>query len=170
MSDTDQFSIIQSKGTLDWVYPSLILASTAAAMDKEVQVFHTFYGLKAILKDTSDLKVSPVGNPAMKIHLPYGPEFLRSMDLNRYLPSFIWSMPGMTALATWGFKKQMLLQGQVPVEELRSLCIELGVRMSACQMSVDAMNFTEQDFIDEVEFLGAASYFAQTPDSQSLFI
>ena len=163
-------SIIQSKGTLDWAYPSLILASTAAAMDREVQMFYTFYGLQCLRKDTSYLKVSPLANPAMKIHAPIGPSWLRSVDWNQVLPQIVWALPGMTRLATWGFKQQMLAQGQVPYDELRELCMELGVQMSACQMSVDAMNLQETDLISGIEYVGAASYFAQTPQEQSLFI
>ena len=168
--NSGQLSIIHSKGTLDWAYPSFILASTAAAMDKEVGMFFTFYGLQAIRKDVSVLKVTPVANPAVKIQLPIGPSWLQQVDWNQKLPNILWSMPGMEALATWGFKKKMLLEGQVPIEELREVCLEMGVKMSACQMSVDAMNFTHNDFIENIEYIGAASYFAESPENQSLFI
>src|SRR3989440_10071688 len=58
--------IIASKGTLDWAYPPLILASAAAAAGMQAAVFFTFYGLNIIHKDfTRRVKVSPVGNPAM---------------------------------------------------------------------------------------------------------
>src|SRR5690606_19446272 len=60
-----KLALIASKGTLDWAYPPFILASTAAALDYEVQVFFTFYGLTLLKKDLADLKVSPLGNPAM---------------------------------------------------------------------------------------------------------
>jgi peroxiredoxin family protein len=76
----------------------------------------------------------------------------------------------MERLATWGFKKTMLQNGQVPLAELRELCLELGVQMTACQMSVEMMNFREDEFIDGIEFAGAASYFAVSPEQQALFI
>lgn len=165
-----QLSIIHTKGTLDWCYPTFVLASTAAAMDKEVELFFSFYGLQAVLKSTDNLKVSPLGNPGMVMHSPVGPEWFKSLDLNRILPGLVWSLPGMSALATWGFKKTLQQQGQVSIEELRSLCIELGVKMTVCQMTMEMMGYQESDFIDGVEFAGAATYFAQTPQSQSLFI
>ncbi len=165
-----QFSLIQTKGTLDWAYPAFILASTAAVMDKEVEMFFTFYGLKTILKDAQGLKVSPLGNPGMPVKSPVGPEWLKNIDWNQNLPGLVWTLPGAAMLATWGFKKQMLMQGQVPIEELRGLCMELGVKMTACQMTVDLMGYHQDAFIDGVDFAGAASYFAQTPENQSLLI
>lgn len=166
----DQFSLIQTKGSLDWAYPAFILASTAAAMDKQVELFFTFYGLKTILKETRGLKVSPLGNPGMVIKSPVGPQWFRQIDLNRNLPGLVWTLPGASMLATWGFKKQMMMQGQVPIEELRSLCLELGVKMTACQMTVDLMGYQTDEFIEGVAFAGAASYFSLTPDNQSLLI
>lgn len=165
-----QLSIIHSKGTLDWAYPTFILASTAAAMDKQVEIFFTFYGLQCVLKKTEHLRVSPVANPAMKMHSPVGPNWFRKVDLNKALPQLVWQLPGMERLATWGFEKTMLQNGQVPLAELRELCLEMGVQMTACQMSVEAMGFAEKEFIEGMQFAGAASYFAVSPEQQALFI
>ncbi|QCU90601.1 DsrE/DsrF/DrsH-like family protein [Thiomicrorhabdus sediminis] len=172
MTDNEQpqLSIIHSKGSLDWAYPTFILASTAAAMDKDVELFFTFYGLKAALKSTDGLKVSPLGNPGMVMHSPVGPDWLRKVDLNRVLPGLLWTLPGMAQLATWGFKKQMLQQGQVPLDELREVCVEMGVKMTVCQMTMELMGYQQADFMSGVDFAGAASYFAQTPQTQSLFV
>jgi peroxiredoxin family protein len=169
-TSSSQFSLIQTKGTLDWAYPAFILASTAAVMDKEVEMFFTFYGLKTILKETQSLKVSPLGNPGMPMKSPVGPEWLKKIDWNQNLPGLVWTLPGAAMLATWGFKKQMLMQGQVPLEELRELCVELGVKMTACQMTVDLMGYQPDAFMDGVDFAGATTYFAQTPQNQSLLI
>ena len=65
-----KLALIASKGSLDWAYPPFILASTAAALDYEVQIFFTFYGLTLLKKDLSDLSVSPLGNPAMPMPIP----------------------------------------------------------------------------------------------------
>ncbi|WP_127470274.1 DsrE/DsrF/DrsH-like family protein [Thiomicrorhabdus aquaedulcis] len=165
-----QFSLIQTKGTLDWAYPGFILASTAAAMDKDVELFFTFYGLQCILKQTQHLKISPLGNPAMVIKSPKGPDWFKRMDWNKMLPGLVWGLPGASSLATWGFKQQLLAQGQVPLEELRELCLELGVKFTACQMSVDLMGYDSTDFMHGVDFAGAATYFANTPNTQSLLI
>ena len=59
-----RLSMIASKGTLDWAYPPLILASAAAAMGWNVDIFFTFYGLPLLLKEL-DPAVTPIGNPAM---------------------------------------------------------------------------------------------------------
>lgn len=166
----EQFSVIQTKGTLDWAYPAFILASTAAAMDKQVELFFTFYGLNCILKDTSGLKVSPLGNPGMIMKSPVGPEWFKQVDWNKALPGFMWTLPGVASLATWGFKKQLLLNGQVPIDELRGLCLELGVKMTACQMTVELMGLQQAQFVEGVEMAGAATYFSKTPGTQSLFI
>lgn len=168
--DTNKLSVIHSKGTLDWAYPTFILASTAAAMEKDVELFFTFYGLKAVLKDSTHLKVSPLGNPGMVIRSPVGPEWFKNIDLNIILPGLVWTLPGMSKFATWGFKKNLTMQGQVPVEELRTLCIELGVKITVCQMTMELMGYKEEDFIEGVQFAGAATYFANSPQSQSLYI
>lgn len=165
-----QFSLIQSKGTLDWAYASFILASTASVMDKDVELFFTFYGLKCLLKDTRGLKISPLGRPDMIVRSPVGPTWFRHVDWNQKLPGLVWTLPGMSNLATLGFKKQMKQQGQMSIEALRELCLDLGVKMTACQMTVDLMGLQSDDFIEGVEFAGAPSYFAQTPETQSLFI
>lgn len=165
-----KFSVVHSKGTLDWAYPTFILASTAAAMDKEVELFFTFYGVKAALKNTDTLKVSPLGNPGMRLMSPVGPEWIKKIDFNQVLPDLVWTLPGMSQLATWGFKKTLLEQGQVPIDELRELCLDLGVKMTVCQMTMDMMGYQEADFIDGVQFAGAATYFANTNQNQSLFV
>jgi len=106
MADTsNKMTLIATKGTLDWAYPPFILASTAVAMDKEVTMFFTFYGLNLLLKDTSKLKISPIGKTAMPMKLPYGPEFIQKIDWNSALPNFFWQLPFLDNLATFMMKK-----------------------------------------------------------------
>lgn len=169
-NEVDVLSIIHTKADLDQCYPTFILASTAAAMDKNVELFFTFYGIKAMLKDTSPLKISPLNNPSMVMRLPVGPGWLRKIDLNSVLPRFIWILPGMNWLATLAFKKTLKQQGQMPITELRGICADLGVKFTVCSMTMEMMGYQESDFIDGVEFAGAATYFANTPKTQSLFI
>lgn len=148
----------------------MILASTAAAMDKQVEVFFSFYGVKCLFKDVSGLRVSPVGNPAMILKSPVGPGWLRRIDWNSVLPQLVWVLPGMTALATKGFRKTMAQQNQLPFEELRQLCLDMGVKFTVCTMAYDLLGMDQDDLIEGVEFAGAATYFANSPRSQSLFI
>lgn len=165
-----QLSIIQTQGTLDWAYSAFILASTAVAMDKEAEIFCSFYGLQCLRKDLSTLQITPLANPAMIVKSPVGPRWLQKVDWNRKLPGLIWTLPGMSRLATAAFKKQLQKQNQMPIDELRSLCLELGVKMTACQMTVDLLGYESGELIDEIEYAGAATYFAVSPKQQSLFI
>ena len=91
-------ALVATKGTLDMAYPPFILASTGAALGWEVSVFFTFYGL-LLLKTDIDLRVSPLGNPAMPMKLPYGPKWLRNIDMP--MPNAIPSLvPGFESAAT----------------------------------------------------------------------
>ena len=72
-SATPRLSIMVTKGTLDWAYPPLIIGSTAAAMGFDVSLFFTFYGLALLKKDLKP-HISPLGNPAMPMKMPFGPK------------------------------------------------------------------------------------------------
>ncbi len=140
-----KLALIASKGTLDWAYPPFILASTAAALDYEVQIFFTFYGLTLLKKEVNDLKVSPIGNPAMPMPLP--------------IPNLVQMLPGMESMATMMMKQTMAKKGVASIQDLRAACIESGVKLIACQMTVDLFDFKKEDFIDHIEFGGAATFF-----------
>ncbi len=153
-----KLAIIATKGTLDWAYPPFILASTAAALGYETQVFFTFYGLQLLRKDLSGVKVSPLGNPAMPMKMPYGPQWFR--DVNWNMPNALMSIvPGFESMATGMMKKTMRDKGVASIEELRDLCVEAEVTMIACQMTVDVFGFSPSDFIDGIEYGGAATFF-----------
>ncbi len=152
-----KLALIASKGTLDWAYPPFILASTAAALDYEVSIFFTFYGLTLLKKDVSNLKVSPLGNPAMPMPVP--------------MPNFAQILPGMESVATMMMKQKIADKGVASIQELREACIEAGVKLIACQMTIDLFDFKKSDFIDEIEFGGAATFFQFAGESDvSLFI
>ncbi len=159
-----RLAIIATKGTLDWAYPPLILASTAAALDYEVEVFFTFYGLQLLRKDLSHLRVSPLGNPAMPMKMPFGPKWFRSINWN--IPNAVQAIvPGFEALATTLMKQTIANNGVASVETLRETCIESGVKIIACQMTVDLFGFEHGDFIDGIEFGGAATFFEFAGDA-----
>ncbi len=138
-----KFAIIATKGTLDWAYPPFILGSTAAALGYRVEIFFTFYGLN-LLKKNLDLKVTSLGNPAMPMPMP--------------MPVLVQALPGMQALMTSMMKAKMKAKGVASVEELRELCIEAEVKMIACQMTVDLFEYSTSEFIEGVEFGGAATF------------
>ena len=153
-----KLAIIATKGTLDWAYPPLILASTAAALDYEVQIFFTFYGLQMLRKDVSGLKVSPLGNPGMPMKMPFGPKWFQSINWN--IPNAVQAIvPGFESLATMLMKKTIANNGVASIESLRSICIESDVKMLACQMTVELFGFEHSDFIDGLDFVGASSFF-----------
>ena len=144
MSEQKKMAIIATKGTLDWAYPPFILASTAAALGYEVQIFWTFYGLQCLKKDLN-LQVTSLGNPGMPMPMP--------------MPVIIQALPGMQSMMTMMMKQKMKSKGVASVEELRELCIEADVKMVACQMTVDLFEMNPKEFIDGVEFGGAATFF-----------
>lgn len=156
-SRTPSMAIIATKGTLDWAYPPFILASTAAALGWEVDIFFTFYGLLLLKKDL-DSEVSPLGNPAMPMKMPFGPKWFQ--DVEWPMPNLLMAgVPGFEKLATGLMKKTFKNKGVASVEELRGLCLEADVNMIACQMTVDVFGFDSSEFIPEVtDFVGATSF------------
>ncbi|GAB4402628.1 MAG: DsrE/DsrF/DrsH-like family protein [Rhodoferax sp.] len=139
-------ALIASKGTLDMAYPPFILASTAAALDWEVQIFFTFYGLQLLRKDLSDVRLSPLANPALPMPLP--------------IPVMVQTLPGMESMATRMMKDKLQSKGVAGLQELRQACIEAGVKLIACQMTVDLFDFETHAFLPEVEYGGAANFLA----------
>lgn len=172
MADIEnKLTIIATKGSFDWAFPPYILASTAIALGKEVTVFFTFYGLNLLLKDVSKLKVTPIGNPAMPMKMPFGPKWLQEIDFGPKIPNVLWNIPGLDTFATTMMKKTMEDKGVAKLEDLRSMCQEFGVKLIACEMTVDLFGYKKSDFIDGIEFAGAATYFEESDKaSQSLFI
>ncbi len=156
MSDEKKLAIIATKGTLDWAYPPFILASTAAALGYETQIFFTFYGLN-LLKKKLNVQVTSLGNPGMPMPMP--------------MPVLLQALPGMQAMMTTMMKKKMASKGVASLEDLRELCLEADVKMIACQMTVDLFDMDRSEFIDNVEYGGAATFFEFAGDSDiCLFI
>ncbi len=164
-------TIIATKGTLDWAYPPFILASTAAALGWNVSIFFTFYGLELLKKDLSGLQVSPLGNPAMPMKMPFGPDWFKGIRWN--IPNAMQSIvPGFEAFATTMMKQTIRNKGVADIAELRSACIEADVNLIGCQMTVDLFGYQREDFVPEVkEYVGAATFLPMARDADvSLFI
>ena len=170
-SKQGSMTIISTKGTLDWAYPPFILASTAAALGWKVSMFFTFYGLELLRKDVSHLHVSPLGNPAMPMKMPFGPDWFKSIRWN--IPNAMQSIvPGFEAFATTMMKQTVRNKGVASIKELRDACIEAEVDLIGCQMTVDLFGYSREDFVPEVkEFVGAATFLPMARDADvSLFI
>ena len=105
----------------------------------------------------SDLKVSPLGNPAMPKLVP--------------MPNFVQMLPGMETMATMMMKQKIADKGVASIEDLRTACLESGVKLITCQMTVDLFDFKATDFIEGIEFGGAATFFQFAGESDvNLFI
>ncbi len=136
-----KMTIIATKGTLDMAYPPLILASTAAAFGWDVVVFHTFWGLDILHeKKSKNLKLSAVGNPSMP------------------MPNAMAALPGMDSMATKMMEKKIADNGTATIEELIDVSLESGVELQACQMTMELMDYDEDEFYDGVvSDVGAAT-------------
>ena len=149
-----KLAIIATKGTLDWAYPPFILSSTAAALGYDVMIFFTFYGLQLLKKDLN-LKVSPLGNPGMPM----------PMGMDKWFPVLGTAIPGMESMMTMMMKNTMKKKGVASIEDLRELCVEAEVKLVACQMTVDLFDMDQSDFLDGLDFVGAASFFEFAGDA-----
>jgi len=147
--DTKKMTIVATQGTFDMAYPPLILASTAAAFGWDVVVFHTFWGLDILHEENSkDLKLSAVGNPNMP------------------MPNALAAIPGMDAMATRMMRKRIDENGTATIEELIDLSLDQGVDLQACQMTIELMDYDEDDFYDGVTTgVGAATAIQHMADS-----
>ncbi|PCR88918.1 DsrE/DsrF/DrsH-like family protein [Natrinema ejinorense] len=139
--DQKKMTIVATQGSFDMAYPPLILASTAAAFGWDVVVFHTFWGLDILHEEkSSNLKLSAVGNPNMPV------------------PNALAALPGMDAMATKMMQKKIDENGTATIEELIDLSLESGVDLQACQMTIELMDYDEDDFYDGVTTgVGAAT-------------
>lgn len=159
-----KLSILVTKGNLDWAYPPFIVGSTAAAMDWDVTMFFTFYGL-SLLKNDLNPKVSAIGNTAMPMKMPFGPEWFRAINWN--IPNIVQcNVPGFEALESSLMKETLRQKGVAPILELRNECVELGVEMLACAMTVGVFGLKKEDFFPGVsDWVGAATYLSITQDA-----
>ena len=143
-----RLAIIAVHGSMDLAYPPLILATAAAAMDMEAAIFFTFFGLEILKKGKADkLQVSPIANPAMPQPIP-----------GISVPNILGVLPGMTAVATGMMNGWMKKAKVAKLSELLEIAVESGVRLFACQMSMDVMGIKKEDLIERVEVVGAATF------------
>lgn len=135
---------VVSRGTIDAAYPPLILATAAAAMDMEVGVYFSFFGLNILKRGQQDrLKLVPLGNPALPMPIP----------------NVISVLPGMSALATWMLKRDIKKKGIATVPELLEAAIESGVKLWPCQMAMEMFDLKKEDLVEGLpDPVGAATF------------
>ncbi len=134
-------AIVASKGTLDMAYPPLLLATGARSMGIEASIFFTLYGV-SILKKNANLKVAPIANPAMPMPMP----------------NILGALPGMTAMASMIMKGMFKKQAVPTIGELLDMARDSGVKLVACQMTLDVLGMEQTDLIDGIEFGGLATF------------
>ena len=130
----EKVAIVISKGSLEGVYPGLIMANGARMEGIEAELFFTFFGLDAIRKDRyANIKVATVGNPGL------------------HLPTWVGALPGFSALATRMMKRQMEKIDIPPIPEFIELVADSGVHLYACKATVDMFKLTKDDFVPQVD-------------------
>ncbi len=139
-------SIIISRGSLDGVYPGLILSNGARMEGIEANLFFTFFGLDAIIdKRLDNLSISTVGNAAMR--LPWGQK----------MPTWLGVIPGMATFATSMMKKEMEKLDVPPVREFLQMIKDAGCEIYACKLAMDMFHLEKKDLwegVDEVLTVG----------------
>jgi peroxiredoxin family protein len=159
--DSDRhICIICSKGTLDMAYPGMVVANAALMMGIDATIFFTFWGLDMITKKKMDnLKLSPLGNPAM------------AMPNGMGIPNVMAMLPGMTDFSTSMMQKEMDKLGFPPVREFLQMIADAGGKLYACQLTYDMMNLKREDLFDEVEdVVGAMEFLEMADGAQLMFV
>jgi peroxiredoxin family protein len=143
MSDKiKKVSIVVSKGSLDGVYPGLIMGNGARMEGIEANIFFTFFGLYAVLTQyMGSIKIATVGNPAMRV--PDAKGFP--------LPTILGALPGMSAFATHMMNKEMDALDIPPIPEFIEMIHDAGGKLYACKATVDMFHLTKDDFCPQVE-------------------
>jgi len=149
----EKVAIVISKGSLEGIYPGLIMANGARMEGIEADLFFTFFGLDAIRKDRFEkIKVATVGNPGM------------------HMPTWIGAIPGFSALATRMMMRQMEKIDIPPIPEFIELVADSGVRLYACKATVDMFGLTMEDFVPQVEeIISVGEFYERAAGGQIIF-
>jgi peroxiredoxin family protein len=149
----EKVAIVVSKGSLEGIYPALIMANGARMEGIEADLFFTFFGLDAIRKDRYEhVKVATVGNPGL------------------HMPTWIGAIPGFSALATRMMKRQMEKIDIPPIPEFIELVADSGAHLYACKASVDMFGLTIDDFVPQVEeILSVGEFYEKAAGGQIVF-
>jgi peroxiredoxin family protein len=155
----EKVSIVVSKGSLEGVYPGLIMANGARMEGIEATLFFTFFGLDAIIDKRMDgLGVATVGNPAMR--MPGGIK----------MPTFLGAIPGMSRFATTMMKKEMEVLDIPPVREFIEMISDAGGEIYACKATVDMFHLNKDDFCPQMnEIISVGEFYEKSAGAQIIF-
>ncbi len=146
-------SIIISRGSLDGVYPGLIMANGARMEGIEANLFFTFFGLDAVHKKRNEhLKVATVGNPGL------------------HMMTWLGGVPGMSAMVTHFMEKQMAELDIPPVPEFLEMISDSGCELYACKATVDMFKLSMDDFIPQVDaVITVGDFYGMAAGGQIIF-
>ena len=149
----ERVSIIVSHGSLEGVYPGLIMANGARMEGIEASLFFTFFGLDAIIrKRMHNLKVATVGNPAM------------------HMRSLLGALPGISSFATSMMKREMDKLDIPPVGEFLTMIHDAGGEIYACKASVDMFHLRSNDFCPELDgVISVGQFYEKAAGGQIIF-
>ena len=149
----EKVSIVVSKGSLEGVYPALIMANGARMEGIEADLFFTFFGIDAIRRDRNQhIKVATVGNPGM------------------HMPTLLGALPGFSAIATRMMQRQMEKLDIPPIPEFVELLADSGAGLYACKASVEMFGLTIDDFVPQVrEILSVGQFYERAAGGQIVF-
>ena len=149
----EKVAIVVSKGSLEGIYPSLIMANGARMDGIEADLFFTFFGLDAIRKDRYEkIKVATVGNPGL------------------HMPTLLGALPGFSALATKMMQRQMEKIDIPPIPEFIELVADSGAQLYACKASVDMFELTMEDFVPQVEdIISVGEFYEKAAGGQIIY-
>ena len=137
-------SIVISKGSLEGIYPGLILANGARMEGIEANLFFTFFGMEAINKARQEgIKVATVGNPGL------------------HLATWLGGVPGVSALVTNQMGKAMEKLDIPPIPEFVEMIADAGCALYACKASVEMFGLSRDDFVPQVEGIITVGEFYQ---------
>ena len=146
-------SIIVSKGSLEGIYPGLIMANGARMEGIEASLFFTFFGLDAIIKKRmNNIKVATVGNPGM------------------HMATILGAIPGMSAFATSMMKKEMEKLDIPPIPEFITMIHDAGCEIYGCRATVDMFHLKKSDFCEEVDgVISVGEFYEKAAGAQIIF-
>ncbi len=144
-------AIICSKGSIEGIYPALILANGARMEGMDAMIFFTFFGLEAITKSKMrNMKVATVGNPAM------------------HIPTMLGGLPGMSKLATHMMMKEMDKLDIPHVDEFIEMLDDAGAELYACKLAMDMFHLEKEDLADQVKDVLTVGEFYEMTDNAKL--
>lgn len=156
----ENMTIIAFSGDLDKLWPTMILSSTAAATGMNVTVFFTFWGLFPLVKE--DVRIT--GKDAMT-------KMLAGMNSPGFQGAKLSKM-NMGGMGKWMMRKVAKKGNLMPPEDLFEVCLEMGVNMWPCQMTMDLLGIKSEQMRPNLgEPVGAATALQMMSKSSiSLFI